>query len=1033
MIDLKNLMDLLPSYYKEYDSYKDGSGKGLLEKFLDICGSYFQETLIDLDTYLENHRVSNIDELYVNNLWEFLGEFPFLQSDTFNPDTFAQIFNGSNLAEAKNKSRIYSNSLLNALWKNHSQYTVRNILPHVISLYKIRGTVQFFDIIFRLFNLSDKITMRDSYENLSEQAKKRVPQYLYDSSVSIFKHVPSFGSSTFDKSSYDTEIKCNTCVARFFEVDISDFINTGTLPLKTYIDAIKGLIDKFIPFYINPVIIFTGQGSDLIYDNFEISVDAPFNTLISGSMVEGNYEDLRGNDVHMAQVNPRPYIELSVDLRGSFEDYLPGGYLVGYRFSRSGNFLVNPNNIHEASIYRVYIPGQYVFIPLVFILSHPNYLQKSSDSDLLVYDHPTNIDPTEVGKMPKIVEVSEEIYTAQWSIYAQKDPSSSDQLDNLEDYLIYNLIGSLVYSKLTTLPDSSTTRELFTQYQSSGVICINAPNHNIPVGIDTVVSSIPVKQFQLTEKGIYTFALRNYPNLRSKVKVNSTPHYDSLLGSLIFEVGPATQFTIRNQDFEPGDKDYDVSSIGNKGVKGAYYLKDGVYKPWDRIIQITCKTQKGKPINVVLTKNSNKEIIEVNDNGIGQFTLPKSSGAYVLTPEGYSSNEVKPITLTINTWDDEPEVTVNIRNWYIQPFGSISVDEGGSISLNGYATISVVPSGQASIYHPYIALLKLDELPITEDVTLTLGDGLTTTPEGQQLLLSNKVIGRLFRMSHTTSDQYSAQMNLSQIKLSDSGKWVTTVFKSLSDLKTTYQALSGQNGNRNLILSVTAYIRKDFGFFGIDSNLSAWTDLETNEYTERTGQPVYVTGSVSWSYNQPTFTIIPCIAATKEENNSYTWISSIYTEMRDSLGNTYPFQTWDNSSTLETAISKATYEFPLEGYSKLLRFYGIKEDGTEEQLFGITMNFPNHEPTITSNIESQEFPEGTDQISLVIKATSNRLTPPWTIYVNGESRGNTTDSGDIQLTLAVPGQYHIYADMLNTGEAINDKNPSIDLDFTLKS
>lgn len=44
MIDLKKLIDFLPFEYKDQDTYKV-DGKGILERFLEICGSYFQDNI----------------------------------------------------------------------------------------------------------------------------------------------------------------------------------------------------------------------------------------------------------------------------------------------------------------------------------------------------------------------------------------------------------------------------------------------------------------------------------------------------------------------------------------------------------------------------------------------------------------------------------------------------------------------------------------------------------------------------------------------------------------------------------------------------------------------------------------------------------------------------------------------------------------------------------------------------------------------------------------------------------------------------
>ena len=42
MINLKTLIDFLPFEYKAQDTYKV-NGKGILERFLEICGEHFED------------------------------------------------------------------------------------------------------------------------------------------------------------------------------------------------------------------------------------------------------------------------------------------------------------------------------------------------------------------------------------------------------------------------------------------------------------------------------------------------------------------------------------------------------------------------------------------------------------------------------------------------------------------------------------------------------------------------------------------------------------------------------------------------------------------------------------------------------------------------------------------------------------------------------------------------------------------------------------------------------------------------------
>ena len=61
MTNLKNLIDFLPFEFKEQDTYKV-DGKGVLERFLEICGNYFQD---DITKDIDNIEVVTSDLLTV--------------------------------------------------------------------------------------------------------------------------------------------------------------------------------------------------------------------------------------------------------------------------------------------------------------------------------------------------------------------------------------------------------------------------------------------------------------------------------------------------------------------------------------------------------------------------------------------------------------------------------------------------------------------------------------------------------------------------------------------------------------------------------------------------------------------------------------------------------------------------------------------------------------------------------------------------------------------------------------------------------
>ena len=73
MINLKNLIDFLPFEFKEQDTYKV-DGKGILERFLEICGNYFQEDITkDIDNILDIIDIDKTQQRYLTtsgSSWE---------------------------------------------------------------------------------------------------------------------------------------------------------------------------------------------------------------------------------------------------------------------------------------------------------------------------------------------------------------------------------------------------------------------------------------------------------------------------------------------------------------------------------------------------------------------------------------------------------------------------------------------------------------------------------------------------------------------------------------------------------------------------------------------------------------------------------------------------------------------------------------------------------------------------------------------------------------------------------------------------
>ena len=124
MIDIKHLIDYLPFYYKYKDTYKDGNGQGILEKLLEICGTYFQDNIkSEIDTSLEILDIASTSKYYLNLIWEMLGQMPFARIST-EPGPLSLSLDQQ-----------------------------RNLIKYTNTLLKIRGTEKFFKVMFHLVSL----------------------------------------------------------------------------------------------------------------------------------------------------------------------------------------------------------------------------------------------------------------------------------------------------------------------------------------------------------------------------------------------------------------------------------------------------------------------------------------------------------------------------------------------------------------------------------------------------------------------------------------------------------------------------------------------------------------------------------------------------------------------------------------------------------------------------------------------------------------------------------------------------------------
>lgn len=136
--------NLFPFWFREKDSYKDSEGRGILQRLVDVCAEYFDTHIMEdesnqpgLDNIIDLIDYDTTPELFLNYLWEFLGEIPYaygliIQNKPYDKD------------DLRDWLKQYSFPKTNP----------RELLKYAVSLYKIRGTIEFYEILGRFYGMN---------------------------------------------------------------------------------------------------------------------------------------------------------------------------------------------------------------------------------------------------------------------------------------------------------------------------------------------------------------------------------------------------------------------------------------------------------------------------------------------------------------------------------------------------------------------------------------------------------------------------------------------------------------------------------------------------------------------------------------------------------------------------------------------------------------------------------------------------------------------------------------------------------------
>ena len=265
--------NLFPYYYQENDTYHDSSGKGILQRFTEVCSEYFDTKIIDdqgtqpgLDNIVNLIDIDTTPELFLNYLWEFLGEIPYaygliIQGKTYDKDNLRDwIFNNTDFPQAD----------------------PRKLLKYAISLYKIRGTDKFYEILGYFYGFRIELIETTNGGSVGDDI-------LTPSHDHLILAVYGSGSgtvATYARGSDEVRAPypdgdCYSCLYFLVKVGIgvaryNQLVSQGRLNIV--MNLLLGIIEKYLPIYCkiahydngNPKVIIRALGdfNDDFNDDF---------------------------------------------------------------------------------------------------------------------------------------------------------------------------------------------------------------------------------------------------------------------------------------------------------------------------------------------------------------------------------------------------------------------------------------------------------------------------------------------------------------------------------------------------------------------------------------------------------------------------------------------------------------------------------------------------------------------------------------------------------------------------------------------
>ena len=218
-MDIRHLINGVPSYYKEFDSYKV-EGKGLLERFLEIIGNLLYNVKENINGFINVISVSKTKSENLDLLASNVGGLPF---------TGKNVITSLKLTDAQRRELIAC-----------STYLIKN-----------RGSREFFETLFSKLSNSDN--------NLSltiSESRTGSPGYV-NTVVDYYKELDNSNLDITDHTDLISTVK---------------YIITGNFP-KSLNKAIADVVYNFSPFNVKPLVYINGEFQSQLDTPIQLSIE----------------------------------------------------------------------------------------------------------------------------------------------------------------------------------------------------------------------------------------------------------------------------------------------------------------------------------------------------------------------------------------------------------------------------------------------------------------------------------------------------------------------------------------------------------------------------------------------------------------------------------------------------------------------------------------------------------------------------------------------------------------------------------------